>query len=87
MYRQAHEAFVFGAHFSALALMSSIIEVVLRDYYGAEGDDLSERITNSRNPLPSAANASALHRLRIIANSVLHLDSTVTASHLLTAIR
>ncbi len=72
--RQAHEAFVFGAPFAALALMRSIMEVVLRDHYGAQGAD-RERINNSRNLLPSTANASALHRLRAIVNSVLHQDA------------
>jgi hypothetical protein len=73
--RQAHEAFVFGAPFAALALMRSIMEIVLRDHYGAHGANLCERINNSRKLLPSTANASALHRLRMIANSVLHLDT------------
>jgi hypothetical protein len=75
--RQAHEAFVFGAPSAALALMRSTMEVVLRDHYGAQGDDLPlyERINNSRKLLPSSANAAALHRLRMIANAVLHLDN------------
>ena len=75
--RQAHEAFVFGAPSAALALMRSTMEVVLRDHYGAQGDDLQlyERINNSRKLLPSSANAAALHRLRMIANAVLHLDT------------
>jgi hypothetical protein len=75
--RQAHEAFVFGAPFAALALMRSIMEVVLRDHYGAPGDDLPlhERINNSRRLLPHGANAAALHRLRMIANAVLHLGT------------
>jgi len=52
------------------------MEIVLRDHYGAQGDDLKlfERINNSRKLLPSSANAEALHRLRMIANAVLHLD-------------
>ena len=35
--QQAHDAFVYGAHYAALALMRSIMEAVLRDHYGAEG--------------------------------------------------
>jgi hypothetical protein len=73
--RQAHEAFVFGAPFAALALMRSIMEVVLRDHYGADGNDLSERISSSRKLLPKGANEAALHRLRKTANAILHLDT------------
>jgi Domain of unknown function (DUF4145) len=74
--RQAHEAFIFGAPSAALALMRSILEIVLRDHYGAQGDlQLYERINRSRRLLPSSANAEALHRLRMIANAVLHLDN------------
>jgi hypothetical protein len=74
--RQAHDAFVFGAPSAALALMRSIMEVVLRDHYGANDDDLSlpERISKSRKLLPRGANEAALHRLRKLANAILHLD-------------
>ena len=72
--RQAHDAFVFGATYAALALMRSIMEAVLRDHYRAEGKDLSDRIYNARNRLPPSANAAALHRLRKLANAILHLD-------------
>ena len=57
-----------------LALMRSIMEAVLRDHYGAGGEDLSERIRSARNRLPHGANEAALHRLRRLANAVLHLD-------------
>jgi hypothetical protein len=75
--QQAHDAFVFGAPFAALALMRSIMEGALRDHYGADGEDLdlSERIRQASRHLPSGANAAALHRLRKLANSILHLDS------------
>jgi hypothetical protein len=73
--QQAHDAFVFGAHFAALALMRSIMEGMLRDHYGAEGADLSQRINQVSKRLPSGANAAALHRLRKLANTILHLDS------------
>jgi hypothetical protein len=75
--RQAHEAFVFGTPFAALSLMRSIMETVLRDYYGGdpeEGLTLAQRIRKCRNLLPRDANEAALHRLRKTANAVLHLD-------------
>ena len=72
--QQAHDAFVFGAAYAALALMRSIMEAVLRDHYRAEGNDLNERIRNARGRLPPGANEGALHRLRKLANAILHLD-------------
>lgn len=72
--QQAHDAFVFGATYAALALMRSIMEGVLRDHYRAEGKDLNERIRNVRGRLPPGANEAALHRLRKLANAILHLD-------------
>lgn len=72
--RQAHEAFVFGATYAALALMRSILEAVLRDHYRAEGKDLNERIQNARDRLPRGAGEPVLHRLRKLANAILHLD-------------
>jgi hypothetical protein len=73
--QQAHDAFVFGATFAALALMRAIMEGLLRDHYGTKGPKLSERINQARELLPSGANAAALHRLRRLANAILHLDS------------
>ncbi len=70
--QQAHDAFVFGAPFAALALMRSTLEAVLRDRYGAAGKDLSERIRNAGPHLPPGANKQALHRLRKLANAILH---------------
>ena len=72
--QQAHDAFIFGATYAALALMRSIMEAVLRDHYRAEGKDLSERIRNARGRLPPGANEGALQRLRKLANAILHLD-------------
>ena len=72
--KQAHDAFIYGATYAALALMRSIIDAVLRDHYGIEGVDLNERIVNARGRLPSGANAPALHRLRMLANAIMHLD-------------
>lgn len=71
--QQAHDAFIFGAPFAALALMRSILETMLRDHYSAQGVDLKERIDSCRS-LPSGANKAALHRLRKLANAVLHLN-------------
>jgi hypothetical protein len=71
--QQAQEAFIFGTPYAALALMRSIMEAVLRDHYRAQGNDLAERIDNAR-ALPPAANLAALHRLRKLANAILHLD-------------
>jgi hypothetical protein len=77
--RQAHDAFVFGAPYAALALMRSILESVLRDHYGAEGKDLSERITNARNKrlVDRRIDVAALHRLRQRSNAILHLDAAI----------
>ncbi|MGO9392323.1 DUF4145 domain-containing protein [Rhodoblastus sp.] len=70
--RQAHDAFIFGVPLAALALMRSIMETVLRDHYNVRGDDLSEQINSARKSLPAGANEAALHRLRKLANTVLH---------------
>jgi hypothetical protein len=72
--QQAHDAFIYGATYAALALMRSVMESVLRDHYGANGRDLEERIRNSSRHLPPEANEAALHRLRKLANGILHLD-------------
>lgn len=72
--QQAHDAFVYGANYAALALMRSIMEAVLRDHYHADGKDLSVRIRNARRRLPPGASEVALHRLRKLANAILHLD-------------
>lgn len=72
--RQAHDAFVIGAPYAALALMRSTLEVVLRDHYHAEGDNLAARIQHAHDRLPMGVNLAALNRLRELANAVLHLD-------------
>lgn len=71
--QQAHEAFIFGVHFAALALMRSVLEVTLKDYYLSEGRDLEERINNCQK-LPKTASKAALHRLRHLANDILHFN-------------
>jgi hypothetical protein len=52
--------------------MRSIMETVLRDHYNAQGTDLSERINAVCKILPAGANEAALHRLRKLANAILH---------------
>ena len=72
--RQAHDAFVFGAPAAALALMRSVMEMAVRDHYGASGAKLDELIDSVADRLPRRANAAALHRLRRLANCVLHRE-------------
>lgn len=72
--KQAHDSFVFGATYAALALMRSIMEAMLRDYYRVEGKDLNHRIRNARHCLPPGVNEVALQRLRKLANAILHLE-------------
>jgi len=71
--QQAHDAFVFGVPHAAIAMMRSIMEAVLRDHYRAEGPSLHAMIEDRRFSPPRAANKAALHRLRMLANAVLHL--------------
>ena len=71
--QQAHDAFVMGLFFASLALMRSIMEIVLDKHYGSHGADLRESIDNCRL-LPGGASKAALHRLRQLANDVLHFN-------------
>jgi hypothetical protein len=72
--RDAHNAFIYGASFAALALLRATLEVILVEHYGAASkDDLSEKINSSRN-LPRKIPPKALHALRIQANKTLHFD-------------
>lgn len=73
--QQAHDAFVFGVSYAALALMRSIAESVLRDHYNVDGRDFCERINNAQGRLPRSANIAALHRLRKLGNAILHLKA------------
>jgi hypothetical protein len=72
--RQAHDAFIFGVPFAALALMRSILETTLRVHYHANGDDLKQMIENCYH-LPRDASKPALHRLRTLTNAILHFNS------------
>jgi len=71
---QAYDAFILGVPFAALALMRSILEVTLRDHYGAQGN-INEMIDNAQK-LPQACQKAALHRLRQLSNDVLHFKNS-----------
>ena len=71
--KQAHEAYIYGVPFAAIALMRSVMEVMLKEHYQSFGKDLKEMIDNCRE-LPKGVTVSALHRLRILANDILHLN-------------
>lgn len=71
--QQAHDAFVLGVHFAALALMRSVLEATLKVHYRARGKDLKERIENCQG-LPRGVSEMALHRIRTLANDVLHFE-------------
>lgn len=72
--QQAHDAFVYGASYAALALMRSILEAALRDHYGALGDTLKQRIRHAGPRLPDGVNEPVLQHLRELANDILHLE-------------
>jgi hypothetical protein len=67
----AQRAFVFGSTLSALGLMRSILESVLRDHYNSWDSNLVDLINNATG-LPVHINPARLHALRRMANSVLH---------------
>ena len=70
---QAQDAFVFGVPYAAIALMRSIAELTLKTHYHASGTDLADLINNCQG-LPQAASKPALHRLRKLANKILHFN-------------
>lgn len=80
--QQAHDAFVFGVPHAAIAMMRSIMEAVLRDHYRADGASLAAMINDRKFSPPRAANKAALHRLRELANAVLHLSEGQLERHL-----
>jgi hypothetical protein len=69
--QQAHDAFVFGAPFAALALMRSIAEKVLDEHYHATGQGLKALLKDARIPDHLRARLS---RLKDLADSVLHFN-------------
>jgi hypothetical protein len=72
--QEAHDAFIFGVHFAALALMRSVLEATLKAHYRAPGNDLKERIENCEG-LPHRCSKLALQRIRILANDILHFGN------------
>jgi hypothetical protein len=75
--QEAQEAFVFGLWFAALAMMRCILELVLRQHYGGLGADLEQLIGSVRLRLPADVSCDELHKLRRLANAVLHLNKTL----------
>jgi hypothetical protein len=71
--QEAHDAFVFGLNFAALTLMRSVLEATLKFHYKAPGKDLKERIENCEC-LPVHCSKIALHRIRSLANEILHFE-------------
>jgi hypothetical protein len=71
--QEAHDAFILGVHFAALALMRSVLETTLKKHYQAPGKDLKERIDNC-DGLPHRCSKIALHRIRNLANDILHFE-------------
>lgn len=78
--QQAHEAFIFGATLAALALMRSILEVVLRDFYKASGEKLDHMIRDAeeRELLPGDLSFFDVRRLKRTADKVVHLDRKIS---------
>lgn len=71
----AQRSFVFGATLAALVLMRSIMESALRDCYKVRGAKLEQKIDNAAVHFPAGVTAHALHRLRKLANQIVHLGS------------
>jgi hypothetical protein len=69
---QASKAFIFGSAAGSIALLRSVVELVLSEHYRSSGRELSELIDNAQG-LPKNASASQLHRLRKMANAILHV--------------
>ena len=69
--QQAHDAFVFGAPYAALALMRSILEKILRDHYGGTEDRLDKLINQA---FRFGRQKDDLHHIRKLVNAILHWD-------------
>lgn len=78
--KQAHDAFVFGAPFAALALMRSLLEITLKNHYIPKAIakdkslDLKDFIEKARS-LPPAISRGKLHSLRHLANDIVHFET------------
>lgn len=73
LWADARRAFLFGAPLAALALVRAILEKMLRKFYKAKGESLAELIT-SFSPALNPSEGDELHRIRIIANAILHTE-------------
>ena len=78
---QAHKAFIFGLNFASISMLRSTLEVILRDHYKLGGTsrdgrpvDLLQMINDSYSKLPKDIGPMHLHKLRIKANSILHVS-------------
>ncbi len=67
----AQRAFVFGSTLSAVGLMRSTLESVLRDHYNPWDSKLVDLIDNATG-LPAHIHPARLHTLRRMANAILH---------------
>ena len=72
--KQAHDAFVFGVPFAALALMRAIAEVVLQKHYGASGQGFKAMIKSVHTRLPEHL-IPRLRTLKKLADDILHSKS------------
>ncbi|MGJ0454482.1 MAG: hypothetical protein ACR65T_14815 [Methylocystis sp.] len=66
--QQAQEAFVFGVPLAAISLMRALTELVLVYHYDFSAGDLADKI----NRLCDEKTKNPLHRLRKLANDILH---------------
>lgn len=74
--QQAQEAFVFGVPLAAISLMRALTELVLVYHYDFSAGDLADKI----NRLRDEKTKNQLHRLRKLANDILHYgESSVNA--------
>ena len=72
--QQAHDAFIYGAPYAAVALMRAIREAVLSVHYKTKGKDLKRRIENGSLDLPTGVEATLFCRLWVWGNTILHFD-------------
>lgn len=70
----AHEAFVYGAPRASLALLRAVLEATLREIYMGQGDNLESLINSVSDKFPNGVQAARLHKLRCLANGLLHIN-------------
>lgn len=73
--RDAQRAFIFGTFLAAIALMRSLLELLLRDHYGARGTNLDDYVRQVSG-LPQSVRRTTLHSLRRLANDVIHFNKS-----------